>query len=640
MPDYEWKWERTEAGRPGMSGDLTKLFRHEEPKQPGVFGVDPPSASATLLAREVIQNSWDAALDLQNSDPNVPQFQIDFVFRTLEGDDKRAMVEAVRLESLANRLREVDRSKIGLRAAHCLNRIEQDDPPLSILRIVERAASGMYGAWDQAKSHMFLALLSLGFTEKLKGAGGSYGYGKAGLINGSRIRSVVAYSCFRPDPAEPEVTRRLLGVTYWGQHDLDGVNHPGIATLSAGSAGAIQPFVNEKADAIAERMGFDVRSPGEPDDLGTSFLLIDTPIDPNELVLAVERSWWPAIQEGDFSVRVTDYEGTTRRPRPMRDPVLHTFIEAWEIATRRSQPGSDQHFAEPSLPDTPAIEGADRVATVGELGLVADLTGWSYADQAAGPGQSNVDHKSLVALTRGTRMVVEYLVAGHSPPYVRGSFIANPDLDDVLRKTEPKGHDAWMTSGDEEEIDQEAAQIADHVISRVKSTVQNHRTRLKPPTPPPEEVNLPFFNEIMGKVMSGIGKGVRQPVPETRPISIRLDYQPRETGEAAEAGHVELAGSAMYSLSEHFEGEAAKVVLDIAYRFIEDERVGEHAELKISPPPGFNEVEKGVYRGVMKRNMEARFEFVSEPYDPNWSGRLIVNGEVEGTLTGEETGDQ
>ena len=55
----------------------------------------------------------------------------------------------------------------------------------------------MGGPFTGTKSKMYLALVSIGFTVKHSGAGGSYGYGKAGLIRGSAIDTVVAYSCFR-----------------------------------------------------------------------------------------------------------------------------------------------------------------------------------------------------------------------------------------------------------------------------------------------------------------------------------------------------------------------------------------------------------------------------------------------------------
>lgn len=620
-----WEWEKTVAGRPGMSGDLAKIFRHEEPKNPGVLAVDAPPVAATLLAREVIQNSWDAARELQESEARVPQFQIEFRFLEFQGDAKRLLVQALALDSLADRVRVIDRSKIGLGATDCLDKINENDP-VRVLQITENAASGMFGPWEQNKSHMFLALLSIGFTEKFSGAGGSYGYGKAGLINGSRIRSVIAYSCFRERDNDPGVTRRLLGVTYWGPHDFGGVNHPGIGTLSAGAAGAIRPFENEEADEIADRIGFELRIPTNPEDLGTTFLLIDTPIEPADLVRAIERSWWPAILEGDFIATVVNFDGSTLSPRPLRDPVLHTFVDAWEISMGRSSPGPHDRRTDLTGPDTPAIGGVPKYPKAGVLGLVSDLSGWSYADQTTGP-DDDVTHKSLVALTRSPRMVVEYLVVGQSPPYLRGVFIADPSVDDVLRQTEPKAHDSWQTKAEEGEIDPDAAAIARHVIQKIKQTVNNHRTKLKPPAPPPEEVDLPFFSEIMRKVMSGAGKGQPHPVPDTRPISIRLEYAPRES---RSRGLIEMVGSASFALTEHFKGDSATVTLTIAYRFVEDERVGDYVGLTIRAQEGFSLIAEGVFTGVIERGHEARFEFGSAPYDPAWSGRLIVNGEVQG----------
>lgn len=79
----------------------------------------------------------------------------------------------------------------------------------------------MYGPFIQARStKLFLALISVGYTVKAVGSGGSYGYGKAGLITASATRTVLAYTCFREQADDPGVTRRLLGMTYWGQHEV------------------------------------------------------------------------------------------------------------------------------------------------------------------------------------------------------------------------------------------------------------------------------------------------------------------------------------------------------------------------------------------------------------------------------------
>lgn len=619
-----WIWDETDAGKIGLSGDIAKLFRHETPKSPGVFAFGTPPAPATILAREVIQNSWDAARELRGDDPSAPQFQIEFRYRELLGEDKQSLAHALDLRSLTARIGQVDRRSVGLSPHDCLDSIDQDETPLRVLYITESGATGMYGPWQQNKSHMYLALVSLGYTEKLAGAGGTYGYGKAGLINGSRIRSVVAYTCFRERADAPGTTRRLLGMTYWGQHDIDDVNFTGIGSFSAGREGRIEPFENEEADRVANALGFELRQPSNSEQLGTSFLLVDPTVVPEDLVRAIERFWWPALHENDFVATVVDVDGSVQHPRPMRDEALRTFIDAWDVASgrREARRGEEWHSE---------LSGPERYPTVGTLGLVADLRGWSYADQVAGPEEDGVTHKSLVALTRGPRMVVEYLEAGQSPPYIRGAFIADESVGDLLRRTEPKAHDSWRTKAEEGEVDPDAAAVADHVIKRIKQTVNNHRIRLKPPVPPPEEINLPFFNEVIRRVMSGMGTGVRQPVPDTRPISIRLEHRPLE----APGGRVKVEGSATFSLSENFEGETALAKLTITYRFLEDERVGEHAALTIRGPDGFAEEEPGVLHGRLARDREARFEFVSEPYDTNWSGRLIVNGDTWGDQTEE-----
>ena len=463
----------------------------------------------------------------------------------------------------------------------------------------------MFGPWDQKKSHMYLALVSLGYTEKLSGAGGSYGYGKAGLITGSRIRTVVAYTCFQEQPNDPGVTRRLLGMTYWGQHDLRDENYTGFGSLSAGLDGRIEPYINEEADHIAASVGIRLRDPQVDEQLGTTFLLFDPTVEPADLLTAVERSWWPALQEADFLARVSDYDGSTHYPRPKRDELLRSFIDAWELASAARPAGPDEYRA--------ALTGTREYRDIGKIGLVADMSGWSYADEKAGLGDIVVDHKSLVALTRGPRMVVEYFIVGSSEPYLRGVFIADESIDDMLRRTEPKAHDSWQRKGQEGEVDFAAAAVADHVLRRITQACNNQRARLKPPVPPPEDMNLPFFDEIMRRVMSGMGGGTHAPILETRPISIHIDYRPVQAGD-----RIRILGSASFSLSDHFKGTDANVELSIAYRFLEDDRVGELAAVRVRGPLYMQQVGDGVFRGRL--DVRARPTSSSNPSLTNRRG--------------------
>jgi hypothetical protein len=87
-----WDWEKTDVRHSGSSGDIAKLFKNEGIAHPGVMAKGAPPDEATLAAREIIQNSWDAARELQNDltadgiEP--PPFEIDFTFTEHLGDAK------------------------------------------------------------------------------------------------------------------------------------------------------------------------------------------------------------------------------------------------------------------------------------------------------------------------------------------------------------------------------------------------------------------------------------------------------------------------------------------------------------------------------------------------------------------------
>ena len=67
MPEDKWQWPSVNAASFGVGGDLSKVFRNEEVKAPGVFAADPIPVDAALLAREAIQNAWDAARERRES---------------------------------------------------------------------------------------------------------------------------------------------------------------------------------------------------------------------------------------------------------------------------------------------------------------------------------------------------------------------------------------------------------------------------------------------------------------------------------------------------------------------------------------------------------------------------------------------
>jgi len=617
-----WRWEKTDPSRSGSSGDLSKLFRHEGSENPGVLAVDEPSMNASVVAREVIQNSWDSARERKKSDTEAPQFQIDFEYRSLSGEVRERFIERLDLASLARRAKAGDRDALGLRSTDALSCLESDNP-LAVLVIRERGTTGMYGPFKGARSKMFLALVSLGYTIKDDDAGGSYGYGKAGLIRGSATRTVVAYSCFHEQPDDPGITRRLLGMTYWGQHSCEGTSYTGFARFSKEN---LHPFENERADEIAESLGLEKRDPSSADEIGTTFLLIDPTVPPEDLRDAVVRSWWPAIIDGEFVVEIRTVEGQSIYPRPRKYEHLKPFIRAYEIATAKQ----DNAKAEEKKVALSVIEqSGEKHESPGQIGLVADTSGWSYAEaSSAGPGEALIDHRSLVALMRGTKMVVEYRDVGRSTPYVRGVFVAGRSIDSALRRTEPKGHNTWSTEADRDGVgvDVDAAEIAKIVLKRIRDNVNGFRKQLKPEPPPPDDIHLPLFDKFMRTMLSGKRKGPNPPLVEKRPVSIRLSQEPEPVGN----DEVRVVGTAHISLSEHHPGDHAEVSVAVAYRFVEDERVGSHCLVDIDPPSGFAQVgdASNVFKGVINRGTDAVFEFATESYEASWTGRLYITADI------------
>jgi hypothetical protein len=621
-----WDWEKTDPNRSGSSGDISKLFRHERAKNPGVLSIDAPSPDATIMAREVIQNSWDAARDLHSSfggeDKKLPTFEMEFDFRSVREEEKARIANNLDLESLSSRLSGKDRQDLGLRQSDCLKHLSSSDS-LPLLYVHESGTTGMYGPWRGAESKMYQALVSIGYTDKEEGAGGSYGYGKAGLIRASATRSVVAYTCFREREDDPGVTRRLLGMTYWGQHIHREESYTGFARMADEDR---RPFENDRADQIAEQLGIETRDPENPKDLGTTFLLVDPTVRPCDLKKAVERWWWPAIDNGDFFISITSADGKVSHPRPKKNPSLQPFIRAHEIATT---PQDNSPKDEKKVDFNRLEEGSNSYDDTGSLGLVADLDGWSYADQTSSnaKGGEPVEHRSLVALMRKPNMVVEYYDAGQTQPYVRGAFVAGDDVNEVLRRTEPKGHDAWRTTSDEGEMGEHAADVAQKILRRIRANVNNFRRSLKPPSPQPEDIQLSHFDKIMRRVMTGGSIGDDAPPASTRPISIRF---PKRKLESAGEEQVRYHGLAKLSLSDHFEGDKAEISVKIKFRFIEDDRLGSTCPIEVTSPNSFTEQDGDSYefRGIITRGEEAEFSFVSVPYSSNWTTRLIVNADV------------
>lgn len=318
-------------------------------------------------------------------------------------------------------------------------------------------------------------------------------------------------------------------------------------------------------------------------------------------------------------------DGTTSVPRPMKDPILRSFVDAYHLAT------TDQDNSKPNQ-----YRQTFRRTTIGErqlkfggLGLVAEPGGWSY-ETDSGDTEEGAQQRSLVALVRGPRMVVEYLDTGRARPFVRGVFVADSEVDELLRQTEPKAHDGWQTRADGPGSDPDASRVADAVTRRIREHVRKFRDQLRPASRPTEDVTLPELERLFGRIFSSSSSARSEPPPGERPFSISVDERVEQAGD----GLIRLKGRLKYSLAEHHTDPSSAVDVVISYRFVEDGGTGEEAVLSISAPVGFEKVgeQPYVFRGLLTHERSV-FEFESAPYPPDWTGRL--KGDVLlGTLQG------
>lgn len=624
-----WRFERVDPGSSGISGKVGDLFRNEELESRGHLVAGAPSSAATLMAREVIQNSWDAADELRRLEPTISPFSIDFLFQERIGSARANLIEALGLRELASHARTVaaspdERQKIlGLGVDDCLLHLD-DGGDVRCCEIVEHGASGMSGPWKGAESRMFLAMLALGYNKKAAGSGGTFGYGKAGLIRASASRIVLAYSCFRPHPDDP-ATRRLLGVAYWGQHTLHGSAFNGFARfgLEVDGGPTVAPFVDERADDVARSLGLRVRDPNVTMELGTTFLVIDPVVQADELVTAVERNWWPALLDEKFTVLIERPDGSPVACRPRTNKSIASYVRAYDLLETGSPAEDDTSFVR-EIP-TYQPEGHDRMKC-GTVALVAEPQGWSFPDEDAETPDGATESRSLVALTRDPRMVVEYHLPGRDisrrMPYVRGVFVSDADVNDLLSRTEPKAHDKWDTQ-QSDDVELAATKVATHIANAVKDAVRAFQAQLRPPVDASGAVKLQRLDEKLRKLQTGGGPKPPPPPPGDRPFSFRIDV-----GREVTEGALVLSGSIEARLSSATKEDELPARVRIAYALDEDGRRGESVPLAVTLPKGFAPVEgeSDRFDGILSREPVV-FELRSNPYSADRTADLLISGD-------------
>lgn len=561
------------------------------------------------LARESLQNSRDAV-------SNGLKLRVEYRFARFTGKLKRTFVETLNLTALADR-----RQLLGLKGETCLDHLKKDGNSIRALYVSDYNTTGLFGPLQDRHSHFRRLLLTLGDRQKSRDggriSGGSYGLGKAVYTLASKIHVIVAYSRF-DENKDSGVCARLMGSGYHqpyeiGKKQYNGRSIFGVPGQTADGRKAYDAVGNKDAHSIATQLGFKIREEGES---GTSILILDPLVDPEDLVRGIETWWWPASVENAMDITVIDEKGATHVPRPKNRPDLRPFIEAFGIARGLSKPlGKHQ-----GVSDWQRLEGY-------EIGRAAV----TLLDETAQVPEERVN---TVAMIRGPRMVVRYQHIGGSSPSIAGAFVGSDDVETWLRESEPPAHDGW----DANSADLAATPIAGKAIKAIHNRLKNFCSQFRrqaSPTPEKSKRSLRIFQTTLGRLFRNREEGPSpRPGGTAAPVHITFSEQPQPQTIKGEDHLIRFATKFALTLDEKFSKNSARIKVDLNCDIVEDEGLhGDPLGIKVRIADGALKAENGSYSGEIRKSEPIVFEVESEPYDRMWSVRFIP--EIEVAVEGE-----
>ena len=560
---------------------------------------------ASVMAREVIQNSVDAF---------TPDFadKVKVVFRrvVLTGDAKAKFVRALELkDEFGGRL-----DSLGLQQNNCLERLDDLSKPLDLLYIEDYGTHGLFGNPHSSQSHFHRLLLSLGDGSKARGnasSGGSYGYGKSVYSANSRIHTVVAYSAFARSSGKDSAYARLLGCAYFNSHVLSGKEFSGRAWFADPSLSEAErqfPFENKSAHRVAGSLGF---TPRTVEQYGTSILIVDCPVELDEIRASIEEWWWPRLLEDDLDIEIWEDGNRVMPPRPRTRKELVPLIHCFEMAVAKSTP-SGKHDKAGELNRLAGIQLGNFGFTVIDPSIEND-----------GDGNGKVN---CIALVRTPRMVVSYLEAGRLPLPCVGTFVATPEVDHALKMSEPPAHDKWDSKSLRLENEAEREQVKS-IVNRLKVAMKKFANDGVPP-PTQSEKRLDLLEKMLGSMFRPpTVPGTSQGGHPADPIEINFCVGPE-----IEAFGNGLQTTGVFSLHLASDAHEAATEVSVEVRCLVMEDDGPSSEDPISitlepePDPAISVQRTSSNRLVVSLNAESRpkFNFRSEPYDPDWTTKVFV----------------
>lgn len=618
MTELVWNWEDLRTGR--TAGKTL------------ADGLDDGDLSRPdILAREITQNAIDATDIFRNE--GFPDHAPRLVFRFLDfvGDDKAKLIGVLGLREVAAHAALIKSRQSELLSDNpVLRNLENLSIPIRTLVAEDYGARGLHGdKWA-------IALRGTGISDHDDDhlSGGTFGYGKGAFHIGSSLSIVAAFSRFQNSPGSNDVTsveHRFGAYLYQSTHyspdtqeRLTGFAELGHTTQDR-LAKMTQPFEGEIAIDIARTIGLQREAQQGVNSLGTSFMMIDPVVGPEELARAIEDSWWPALVDGDITIDVVGWDGQLHTPRPKLRPELQPFIEAWGWLKGNSKPTGDLQRLRKLK--TKQIEGKARA--MGQITVWADpATAFQFTDD-------DESRSTEIALIRQRKMVVRYhpYFEGKAP-YIQGILLTDSDIEEFVSKVEPKLHNYWWQNNNKvkDQWPETHKEVVKSLAIATYNLIREFRGALNPRVDQ-ATVRLERLSKLLGNMFHFSAKsGVAGPGPAVfEPISINFPESSFTRKVLRSGGRIYGARLTM-RLTADFEQLSAIVSARVKFSILEDAGLKGPTVLTkyVSVPPGWKLVEGSLVGELSHDGVEIHVETheVGGPYEVIARAEARIDSEV------------
>ena len=499
-------WEVTEME--GKNPSHTGAFFHAH--DPGDF------STAEVVARESAQNAIDAGRDVSRIT------ELEFHEVCVSGAEKSRFVKLFKFEELLKSRMEVfSKNRVDQYFSENLQKF-MDGDKISALLIRDFNTCGLGGAWDKhnVNDHFGRLVCNLSVADKADddpNSGGSFGLGKTTYAKSSQIKTVLYHSTFEPTVESLDVNRRLMITGIYPKHRVGEKEYGGFAYFGESEKDkgtSAKPIEDESAKEMWNEVEslFRVRTSREDSRFGTDVLILMSELNMGDIVKAIEDYYFPAVINGDISVKFFQRNSEPTIPNPKSREDLSQYIRLYDDATTNENESSE----------TKLVKAFPKYKRL-RLGR--------YAFQLADQDKTSSDKFHHIALMRGTGMVLNYAKIGSDrfEPAV-GVFIANENVRPYLVKSENPAHSNWSQNSYrlQQAYPDDGKLVVHKLNTSIKSEFRRFQKSLQPDVLTPRNEGG-MFSRFLAAALTG-GSGDKPPPPGLpNLVSISLTHSSRNS---------------------------------------------------------------------------------------------------------------